>query len=135
MLAVGTALRGAAISVLTAVPGLISLALWIVVSMLFFDTWSDWTHRLVHTRRRHPVVHRWLRRIAKPTVWSNNGDLLPDSLILQPDWFFAPIVLPALTLVRVGHRIRARITGMTGHADCEYAQRLHCQPARRNDIP
>ncbi len=46
--------------------------LWLSVVALIFihDTWFYWTHRLMHTRRLFPLVHRVHHLSHNPTPWA-----------------------------------------------------------------
>ena len=121
MLSAGLALRSVGVSITPAETSILSFLLWAPISIILFDTWFYWLHRLAHTRRLYVRVHQWHHRATTPTVWSNNSDTLLDNLLLQSYWFFAPLLLPAPTLVLVAHKIYDQITGMFGHAGFEYA--------------
>jgi Delta7-sterol 5-desaturase len=95
--------------------------LWFFVSMLIFDTWFYWGHRLIHTRALYRRIHVWHHKSVTPTVWSNNSDTLLDDLILQSYFFFAPFFLPIPGAVLIAHKIYDQITGMIGHAGYEYS--------------
>ena len=55
----------------------------IVASLVLFDTWFYWLHRLIHTRFFYRRVHRWQHLTIAPVVWSNNSDRLVDNLFFQ----------------------------------------------------
>ncbi len=103
---------------------------WAIASLLLFDTWFYWFHRLIHHPKLFRKIHRWHHRSRTPTVWANNSDALLDNLFCQSYWFFAPILLPAPTALLVAHKIYDQITGMLGHAGYEYAPgRLSAKPS------
>jgi Delta7-sterol 5-desaturase len=95
--------------------------LWVVVSMLIFDTWFYWGHRLIHTKVLYRRIHVWHHKSVTPTVWSNNSDTFLDDLILQSYFFFAPFFLPIPGVILIVHKIYDQITGMIGHAGYEYS--------------
>lgn len=95
--------------------------LWFFVSMLVFDTWFYWGHRLIHTRVLYRRIHAWHHKSVTPTVWSNNSDTLLDDLILQSYFFFAAFFLPIPGAILITHKIYDQITGMIGHAGYEYS--------------
>lgn len=98
-----------------------SLLGWGIASLLLFDTWFYWAHRLIHHKRLYVRIHRWHHRSSTPTVWANNSDTFFDNLFCQSYWFFAPLVLPIPTAILFAHKIYDQITGIIGHAGYEYA--------------
>jgi Delta7-sterol 5-desaturase len=99
----------------------LNFLLWFFVSMLVFDTWFYWGHRLIHAKALYRRIHAWHHRSNTPTVWSNNSDTLLDDLILQSYFFFAPFFLPIPGLILIAHKIYDQITGMIGHSGYEYS--------------
>lgn len=95
--------------------------LWFLASMLIFDTWFYWGHRLIHMKKLYRWVHAWHHKSTTPTVWSNNSDTLIDDVILQSYFFFAPFFLPIPGAVLIAHKIYDQVTGMIGHAGYEYS--------------
>ena len=91
-----------------------------LASLLLFDTWFYWGHRLIHARALYPRVHRWHHLSPTPTIWSNNSDTLLDNLFLQSYWLVAPLLLPIPAAVLVAHKIFDQVTGMLGHAGYEH---------------
>lgn len=121
MLAAGLACRDAGFALTPDTLTWSSALLWIAVSMLLFDTWFYWAHRLIHHPKLYRKVHSWHHKSVTPTVWANNSDTFVDNLFCQSYWFFAPLLLPAPTIILCGHKIYDQITGMLGHAGYEYA--------------
>lgn len=121
MLAAGLALRihgfGVPVAELTWLNGLI----WALVSLLLFDAWFYWGHRIIHHRKLYRRIHQWHHRATTPTVWSNNSDTFLDNLLCQSYWFFCFVLLPAPSAILIAHKIYDQITGMIGHAGYEYA--------------
>jgi Delta7-sterol 5-desaturase len=99
----------------------VTAVIWFVVSMLIFDTWFYWGHRLIHTKLLYRWVHAWHHRSTTPTVWSNNSDTFIDDVILQSYFFFALFVLPMPGVILIAHKIYDQITGMIGHSGYEYS--------------
>ncbi len=64
-------------------PGIGGTVLSLIASLLLFDTWFYWLHRLIHTRFFYRRVHRWHHLTIAPVVWSNNSDRIVDNLFLQ----------------------------------------------------
>src|SRR5260221_14414868 len=71
---------------LTPLPGIAGAVLSFVLSLVVFDTWFYWFHRLIHTRQLYARVHRWHHLTVTPVAWSNNSDRLVDNLFLQSFW-------------------------------------------------
>ncbi|MBV9151507.1 MAG: sterol desaturase family protein, partial [Alphaproteobacteria bacterium] len=65
-----------------------------VGSLVLFDTWFYWFHRLIHTPLFYARVHRWHHLTVTPVVWSNNSDRLIDNLFLQSYWLVAHFLIP-----------------------------------------
>lgn len=136
MLAAGIVLRDVGFSLMALVginlsgPSLLHSVLWLALSLVLFDSWFYWFHRLIHHPKLYVKVHRWHHRATTPTVWSNNSDTLLDNLFCQSYWFFAPLLLPVPTTVLVIHKLYDQITGMLGHAGYEYASgRFSAKPS------
>ncbi|MGE3986885.1 sterol desaturase family protein [Pseudorhodoplanes sp.] len=93
--------------------------LTLVVSILLYDTWFYWVHRLFHTKALYPFHARHHKSIA-PTVWSVHHETLLDSILHQLYFalvvFVFPIPWPMLAL----HKIYDQVTGMVGHAGFEH---------------
>ncbi|HEX3862142.1 MAG TPA: sterol desaturase family protein [Stellaceae bacterium] len=106
---------------------LVGMALSFVASMLVFDTWFYWLHRLIHTRRLYPRVHRWHHLTVTPVVWSNNSDRLIDNLFLQSYWLVAHFLVPAAPVVLLAHKLYDQITGVVGHSGYEHGG-IWCWP-------
>jgi len=121
MLAAGLTLRHLGFGFEASETNWMTFIIWTAVSLILFDTWFYWFHRLIHHRRLYAKIHRWHHRSSTPTVWANNSDTFLDNLFCQSYWFFAPLLLPAPTAVLVAHKIYDQITGMLGHAGYEYA--------------
>lgn len=89
------------------------------VSIVLFDAWFYWGHRLMHWRPlyRH---HLWHHRSVAPTVWSNYSDSLLDAFAMQSYYLIAPMLLPIPPLVLIAHRAYDHVNGMIGHSGFEY---------------
>lgn len=101
-----------------------ALTLWsglgfFVLSVVLFDAWFYWGHRLMHWRPlyRH---HLWHHRSVAPTVWSNYSDSLVDAFAMQSYYLVAPLLLPIPPEVLILHRVYDHVNGMIGHAGFEY---------------
>lgn len=98
----------------------ISIILTFAASLVLFDTWFYWGHRLIHTRPLYRRVHRWHHLSVTPTAWSNNSDTFLDNLVLQSYWLAAIFIIPISPWVLVAHKVYDQVTGMIGHAGYEY---------------
>jgi sterol desaturase/sphingolipid hydroxylase (fatty acid hydroxylase superfamily) len=102
----------------------VELTIWtavgaFAVSIVLFDAWFYWGHRLMHWRPlyRH---HLWHHRSVAPTVWSNYSDSMIDAFAMQSYYLIAPLVLPIPAAVLVAHRVYDHVNGMIGHSGFEY---------------
>ncbi len=107
--------------------GILGMALSFVASLVLFDTWFYWLHRLVHTRPLYGRVHRWHHLTVTPVVWSNNSDRLLDNLFLQSYWLIAHFLVPAAPIVLLAHKLYDQVTGIVGHSGYEHGGSL-CWP-------
>ena len=106
---------------------LIGIALSFLVSLILFDSWFYWLHRLIHTRRIYPRVHRWHHMTVTPTVWSNNSDSLIDNLFLQSYWLVAHFLFPVAPIALLAHKLYDQITAVIGHSGYEHGG-IWCWP-------
>jgi len=89
-------------------------------SVVLFDTWFYWVHRLAHTgpfRRWHMLHHQ----SVAPTVWSNYSDTAFDAFSQQSFFLFMPLILPFPPAIYVAHRAFDHFNGMIGHSGFEFA--------------
>ena len=91
----------------------------VALSLVLYDAWFYWLHRLMHTRalfRFHALHHKALA----PTAWSNNNDTIVGAFVEQSYFLFVPLLLPFPPLVLVAHKVWDQVTGMIGHAGYEF---------------
>lgn len=88
-------------------------------TLLIYDAWFYWAHRLMHTRPLYRV-HRLHHRSVAPTVWSNYSDHPVDAVVHQLFLLLAPLVLPIPPSILVAHRLIDHINGQIGHSGFEY---------------
>src|SRR5438046_7250225 len=100
--------------------GVLGIALSFILSLVLFDTWFYWFHRLIHTRPLYGWVHRWHHLTVTPVAWSNNSDRLIDNLFLQSYWLVAHFLVPAAPAVLLAHKLYDQITGIAGHSGYEH---------------
>jgi lathosterol oxidase len=118
--AIGMALRAAGIGPQPYEVTWTSVLVFLPISMLIFDAWFYWGHRLLHTTLLYRAIHQWHHQSITPTPWSNNSDKFLDNLFLQSYWMFAPLFLPAPMLVLLLHKMYDHVTGIIGHSGYEY---------------
>jgi lathosterol oxidase len=100
-----------------------------IVSMVLYDTWFYWLHRLIHHKRLYKRVHRWHHMTTTPVVWSNNSDTFLDNCFLQSYWLIAHFLLPISPIVLLVHKIYDQITGAVGHSGHEHGGALFTPPS------
>ncbi|MEJ8476616.1 sterol desaturase family protein [Roseibium algae] len=96
-----------------------SAILMFVVSIVAYDTWFYWGHRLMHTKlfyRFHAEHHR----AVAPTVWSTYADDLVDAFVMQSYYLLAVFVLPIPAVVLIVHRLWDHFNGTIGHSGFEF---------------
>ncbi len=96
--------------------GIAGATLSFVLSLVVFDTWFYWFHRLIHTRPLYRWVHQWHHMTVTPVGWSNNSDRLVDNLFLQSYWLIAHFLVPAAPAVLLAHKLYDQVTGVIGHS-------------------
>src|SRR3989440_3854826 len=84
-------------------------------SLILFDTWFYWFHRLIHTPLFYARVHRWHHMTVTPVAWSNNSDRLVDNLFLQSYWLVAHFLIPAAPAGLLAHKVYHPGTRITRH--------------------
>ncbi|QDL91315.1 sterol desaturase family protein [Paroceanicella profunda] len=96
-----------------------SFPLGFVVSLVIFDAWFYFGHRLLHWKplyRFHALHHK----SVAPTVWSNDSSGLVDTLIEHGFYLVVWFVLPVPALSVFALRLFDQISGMIGHSGFEY---------------
>jgi len=107
--------------------GVFGVAFSFIASLVLFDTWFYWFHRLIHTPLFYSRVHRWHHLTVTPVAWSNNSDRLADNLFLQSYWLVAHFLVPAAPAVLLAHKLYDQITGVIGHSGYEHGG-VWCRP-------
>lgn len=96
-----------------------SLLFGLIISVVLYDAWFYWFHRLMHTKRFYRF-HAQHHVSVAPTPWSNNNDTLTGTFFEQAYFLIAPLVLPFPALVFIIHKAWDQISGMIGHAGYEF---------------
>ena len=104
----------------TPLEGPFGAAVSFVLSLVLFDAWFYWFHRLIHTRPFYRRVHQWHHLTVTPVAWSNNSDRLIDNLFLQSYWLVAHFLVPAAPAVLLAHKLYDQVTGVIGHSGYEH---------------
>lgn len=98
-------------------------------SMVLFDAWFYWFHRLIHAPLFYRRVHQWHHMTLTPVAWSNNSDRLVDNLFLQSYWLVAHFLVPAAPAVLLAHKLYDEVTGVVGHSGYEHGGRWCLPPS------
>ena len=91
----------------------------LAVSVILFDAWFYWAHRVMHWRPLYRF-HRLHHRSVAPTVWSTYSDDLIDAVVHQSYLLIAPLLLPVPPAVLIAQRLYDHVNGQIGHAGFEY---------------
>ena len=90
-----------------------------LVSLVLYDAWFYWGHRLMHTAPLYRF-HAHHHKSIVPTPWSNNSDSLVGAFVEQSYFLVIPFLLPIPPDVLIANKIYDQISGMVGHAGHEY---------------
>ena len=96
-----------------------SVPLTLAASVLLYDAWFYWLHRLLHWKplyRFHALHHK----SVAPTVWTNHHETLVEAILNQSFYFLIVFVIPIPWPVLVAEKIYDQISGMLGHAGYEH---------------
>ena len=102
----------------------------LALSLVLYDAWFYWLHRLMHTRAMYRFHAQHHKSIA-PTPWSNNNDTIVGAFVEQSYFLLAPLVLPFPPVVLIAHKVWDQVTGMIGHAGYEF----FASPSARSPWP
>jgi sterol desaturase/sphingolipid hydroxylase (fatty acid hydroxylase superfamily) len=107
-----------------------SAGLTFAASLVIYDAWFYWGHRMMHSK----WLYRWHshhHRAIVPSPWSNNSDTLVGAFVEQSYFLVAPFILPIPAAVLIAHKIYDQVTGIAGHAGHEY----FASPSARSPWP
>jgi len=90
------------------------------LSLLLYDTWFYWMHRLEHTKFLFRRIHAWHHVTKTPTVWATNSNTLLESILVDSYWMVALIVSPFPTYILLLHRGFLFVTDIIGHCGYEF---------------
>lgn len=97
-----------------------SAPLMFIGSVLLFDAWFYWVHRLGHSEpfKKYHLLHH---QSVSPTVWSNYSDTFFDAFTQQSFFLFMPLIVPFPPAIFIAHRTFDHFNGMIGHSGFEFA--------------
>jgi sterol desaturase/sphingolipid hydroxylase (fatty acid hydroxylase superfamily) len=104
--------------------------LMLLVSVVLYDAWFYWVHRLLHSRvfyRFHALHHK----SVAPTVWSNHHESFVEAVLNQAYYAIIVFVLPIPWQMLVLQKLYDQVSGMLGHAGFEH----FASPAGRSPWP
>lgn len=104
--------------------------LTLAASVLLYDAWFFWVHRLLHWRPMFRF-HRLHHTSVSPTVWTNHHETVVEALLNQLYYFAIVFVLPIPWQMLVAQKVYDQISGMLGHAGYEH----FASPAARRPWP
>lgn len=105
-----------------------------LISMIAYDTWFYWMHRLLHTKLLYRRIHRWHHMSLPSVAWSNNSDTLLDNLFLQSYWMVAHLIFPINPMVLLVHKLYDHVTGIIGHSGVEHGGGICRPPSPINSV-
>ena len=111
-----------------------SLTFSFILSMVAYDTWFYWMHRLLHTKALYRRIHRWHHLSLPSVAWSNNSDTLLDNMFLQSYWLAAHLILPVAPLVLLAHKLYDHVSGIIGHSGVEHGGSMCFPPSPLNSV-
>lgn len=111
-----------------------SVALSFLLSMVAYDTWFYWMHRLLHSKPLYRRIHRWHHLSLPSVAWSNNSDTLLDNLFLQSYWMAAHFIVPVAPAVLLVHKLYDHISGIIGHSGIEHGGGFCWPPSPMNSV-
>lgn len=96
-----------------------SIPLMTLASVIAYDTWFYWIHRLLHWKpmyRFHALHHR----SVAPTIWTHHYETIVEATLNQLFYVLIVFVLPVPWPALVIHRIYDQVSGMVGHSGFEH---------------
>lgn len=107
-----------------------SVPLTLAASVLLYDAWFYWVHRLLHVKP-FTRFHRLHHTSITPTIWTNHNETLVEALLNQSFFFLLVFVLPIHPVTLIAHKIYDQFSGMLGHAGYEH----FASPMSRTPFP
>ena len=97
----------------------VAILVGLALSVIAYDAWFYWFHRLMHTKPLYRFHQQHHRAIA-PTTWSCNNDSLVGAFFEQSYFLFAAILLPIPAVALIAHKAFDQVTGMISHCGYEF---------------
>jgi Delta7-sterol 5-desaturase len=97
-----------------------SAPLMLAATLVLYDTWFYWGHRLMHTKWMYARFHAHHHKSVVPSPWTNNSDGPVGAFVEQIYFLVVPFVLPIPAAVFIAHKLFDQVTGIAGHAGHEY---------------
>jgi Delta7-sterol 5-desaturase len=92
-----------------------SVPLMFVVSLVLYDAWFYWTHRLLHSKaliRFHKQHHTAIT----PSVWSVHNEGAVDAFTIQSYFAVATFIAPIPAVALIATKMFDQITALHGHS-------------------
>ena len=96
-----------------------SVPLTLGISVLLYDAWFYWVHRLLHWRPMYRF-HAEHHTSVCPTAWTNHHETIAEALLNQGFYTLIVFVLPIPWQLLVLQKLYDQISGMLGHAGYEH---------------
>ena len=99
-------------------------------SIILYDAWFYWVHRLLHWRPMYRF-HSQLHTSIAPWTLSHHHETLVEAILNQAFYVLIVFVLPIPWQTLIAQKIYDQISGMLGHSGYEH----FASPAGRNPSP
>ncbi len=96
-----------------------SVPLSIGLSVVLYDTWFYWGHRLGHAKAFY-WMHQRHHQSPTPTPWTNHYETVADAVVYQLYYALIPFVLPIPAIALILHKLYDQVSGVLGHAGYEH---------------
>lgn len=95
------------------------LAFSVVALIFIHDTWFYWTHRLMHTKRLFPIMHKVHHRSHNPTPWAAFAFHPTEAVVEAMIFPIASLILPIHPLAAVIWLLYMTMMNVFGHLGFE----------------
>lgn len=96
-----------------------SIPLTLGASMILYDAWFYWVHRLLHWTPMYRF-HAQHHTSVCPTIWTNHHETIVEAALNQVFYTLIVFVVPIPWQLLVAQKIYDQISGMLGHAGYEH---------------
>ena len=98
----------------------------VLVSLLLFDTWFYWLHRLLHWKPLYRSIHKQHHESFTPTPWASSSFSCGEAILLCPLWVFCFGFPSHPMAILIGLFIQ-NLHGVFGHLGYEFMpKRMLC---------